>query len=185
MATPERPRTAHLPDYLLREELFAVVAFATDLFAVDFLAVVAFATDLFAVDFLAVVAFGVDVFAVDFLAVVAFGVDVLVTGRRPVLFRSAAGSIRAVPAPGANRLSCPSFHRTRYWTRSSPSTTSRISPCRGGPPTLAGLTTITSPFFAIGPPSYQFRTQRGCLAHLAWPYLFSFAARGLRGPRSC
>src|SRR5438132_12572725 len=73
------------PDYLLREELFAVVAFATDLFAVDFLAVVAF---------------GVDLFAVDFLAVVAFGADVLVTGRRPVLFRSAEGYIVGVLATG-------------------------------------------------------------------------------------
>jgi hypothetical protein len=76
----------------------------------------------------------------------------LVICRRPVLFRSRACSILAAPAPGANKLSCPSFHRTRYWTRRAPWTTSTMSPSRGGPPTLAELTTMRSPFLATGLP---------------------------------
>jgi hypothetical protein len=108
---------------------FLAVGFLAD----DFLAVLAvLAVDFLAVDFLAVV-----VLAVDLLAVDALGGDFL--GPVPsdlVFFLSRAGSILAAPAPGANKLWCPSFHRTRYWTRRSRSITSMISPSRAGPPTL-------------------------------------------------
>src|SRR5439155_23023369 len=92
--------------------------------------------------------------AVAFLAVDALAGDFL--GSVPpdlVFFLSRAGSILAAPAPGANKLSCPSFHRTRYWTRRSPSITSMISPSRAGPPTRRGLRTMRSPFLATRPPS--------------------------------
>jgi len=86
------------------------VAFLAPTFlTVDFLAV-----DFLAVDFLVVVVFVVDFLAVDFLAVDALAGDFL--GSVPsdlVFFLSRAGSILAAPAPGANKLSCPSFHRTR------------------------------------------------------------------------
>jgi hypothetical protein len=70
--------------------------------------------DFLAADFLVVVVFAVDFLAVDFLAVDALAGDFL--GSVPsdlVFFLSRAGSILAAPAPGANKLSCPSFHRTR------------------------------------------------------------------------
>ena len=80
--------------------------------AVDFLAVLA--VDFLAVDFLVVVVFADAFLTVDFLAVDALAGDFL--GSVPsdlVFFLSRAGSILAPPAPGANKLSCPSFHRTR------------------------------------------------------------------------
>jgi hypothetical protein len=96
----------------------------------------------------------VDFLAADFLAVDALAGDFLGSvPSDPVFFLSRAGSILAAPAPGANKLSCPSFHRTRYWTRRSPSITSMISPSRAGPPTRRGLTTMRSPFLATRPPS--------------------------------
>lgn len=123
-----------------RDEAFLDATFLTvDFLAADFLVVVVFAVDFLAVDFLAV-----DALAGDFLGSVPSD---------PVFFLSRAGSIRAPPAPGANKLSCPSFHRTRYWTRRSPSITSMISPSRAGPPTRRGLTTMRSPFLATRPPS--------------------------------
>jgi hypothetical protein len=114
-------------DYLFRGDLFTAVTFAAVTLTAEF-------------------------FSSGFFLVVAFSDDFLylVTCERPVLFRSRAGSILAAPAPGANKLSWPSFHRTRYWTRSAPSTTSMISPSRGGPPTLAAWTTMRSPFLATG-----------------------------------
>src|SRR5439155_6257903 len=108
----------------------------------------------FAVDFLVGDSLAGVAFARDFLAVAAFAGDFLVSvPSEPAFFLSRTGSILAAPAPGANKLSCPSFHRTRYWTRRSPSITSMISPSRGGAPTRCGFTTIRSPFLAKGPPS--------------------------------
>src|SRR6266511_3244905 len=124
---PRQPRHQRLP-LGPRDAAFLAATFLT----VDFLAA----------DFMAVLA--VDFLAVDFLGSVIW---------EPVFFLSRAGSILAAPAPGANRLSCPSFHRTRYWTPRSPSRTSMISPSRGGPPTRGGLTTMRSPFLATRPPS--------------------------------
>jgi len=123
-----------------RDAAFLAATFLT----VDFLA-----ADFLAVDFLRVV-----VLAVDFLAVDALAGDFLGSVPSDLVFLlSRAGSILAAPAPGANKLSCPSFHRTRYWTRRSPSITSMISPSRAGPPTRRGLTTMRSPFLATHPPS--------------------------------
>ena len=136
-----------------RDVAFLAETFLTvDFLAADFLAVLA--VDFLAVDFLVVVVFAVDFLAVDFLAVDALAGDFL--GSVPsdlIFFLSRAGSILAAPAPGANKLSCPSFHRTRKWTRRSPSITSMISPSRAGPPTRRGLTTMRSPFLATRPPS--------------------------------
>ena len=77
--------------------------------AATFLTVGFLAVDFLAVDFLVVV-----VWAVDFLAVDALAGDFLDSVPSDlVFFLSRAGSILAAPAPGANKLSCPSFHRTR------------------------------------------------------------------------
>src|SRR6266508_6262109 len=112
-----------------------------------FLAATFLTADFLAGDFWAVL-------AVDFLAVDALAGNFLGSVPTELFFSpSRAGSILQAPAPGANRLSCPSLHRTRYWTRRSPSITSMISPSRGGPPTRRALTTMRSPFLATGPPS--------------------------------
>jgi hypothetical protein len=98
-----RARFRHLIDRLPlgpRDAAFLDATFLTvDFLAADFLVVVVFAVDFLAVDFLAV-----DALAGDFLGSVPSD---------PVFFLSPAGSILAAPAPGANKLSCPSFHRTR------------------------------------------------------------------------
>src|SRR5918996_6161215 len=60
---------------------------------------------------------------------------------------SEAGTIRAAPPPGVSTDSCPSSHRTRYRTPTSPSITSRISPSRGGVPTVSDSTRMRSPIF--------------------------------------
>ncbi|MGH2764636.1 MAG: hypothetical protein ACRDKA_01785 [Actinomycetota bacterium] len=62
--------------------------------------------DFLAADFLVVVVFAVDFLAVDFLAADALAGDFLGSvPSDPVFFLSRAGSIRAPPAPGANKLS--------------------------------------------------------------------------------
>jgi hypothetical protein len=131
-----------------RDAAFLAATFLTvDFLAADFLAVLA-------VDFLVVVVFADAFLAIAFLAVDALAGDFL--GSVPpdlAFFLSRAGSILAAPGPGANKLSCPSFHRTRYWIRRSPSITSMISPSRAGPPTRRGLRTMRSPFLATRPPS--------------------------------
>jgi hypothetical protein len=124
------------------------------LLATPFLAV-----DFLAVDFLVPVAFAGTFVDADFVGTAPLGADALpatVLGSlrtEPVFSPPPAGSIRAVPAPGANTLSWPSLHRTRYWTRRSLAITSRISPSRGGPPTRCALTTMRSPFRATDLPS--------------------------------
>src|SRR5439155_19889439 len=85
-----------------RDAAYLAATFLTaDFLAADFLVVVVFADAFLAVAFLAV-----DALAGDFLGSVPSGL---------VFFLSRAGSILAAPAPGANKLSCASFHRTRYW----------------------------------------------------------------------
>jgi hypothetical protein len=82
------------------------------LLAATFLAIDFLAADFLAADFLAV--WALDFLAVDFRAVDALTGDFF--GSVPsdlVFFLTRAGSILAAPAPGANKLSCPSFHRTR------------------------------------------------------------------------
>src|SRR6266511_2020553 len=149
---PRQPRHQPLP-LGPRDAAFLAATFLTvDFLAADFMAVLA--VDFLAVDFLVVVVFADAVLALVFVAVDFLAVDFLGSVIwEPVFFLSRAGSILAAPAPGANRLSCPSFHRTRYWTPRSPSRTSMISPSRGGPPTRGGLTTMRSPFLATRPPS--------------------------------
>ncbi len=137
-----------------RDAAFLAATFLTVDFLVADLAAGFLAVDFLAVDFMAVLVFADAFLAVDLLAVDALTGAFL--GSVPsdlVFFPSRAGSILAAPAPGANTLSCPSFHRTRYWTRRSPSITSMISPFRAGPPTRRGLTTMRSPFLATRPPS--------------------------------
>jgi hypothetical protein len=105
--------------------------------------------DLRGLDFLAVDFLAGTAFARDFLAVDAFAVDFLIlVPMEPVFFLSRAGSILTPPALGANKLWCPSFHRTRYRARRSPSITSMISPWRGSWPTFAACTVMRSPFLA-------------------------------------
>src|SRR5712691_6064518 len=125
-----------------RDAAFLAATFLiVDFVAADFFGDLA--VDLLAADLSVVVVFADAFLAADFLAADAFAGDFL--GSVPaelVFFLSRAGSILAAPAPGANKLSCPSFHRTRYWTRRSASITSMISPSRAGPPTRGGLTTM-------------------------------------------
>jgi hypothetical protein len=98
----------------LAVDFLAVDFLAVDFLAVDFLAVDFLAVDFLAVDFLVVVVFAIDFLTVDFLAVDALAGDFLGSVHSDlVFFLSRAGSILAAPAPGANKLSCPSFHRTR------------------------------------------------------------------------
>src|SRR5438445_3325073 len=99
--------------------------------------------DFLALDFFIAEAFAGGFLAVDFLATVPSDL---------IRFPARAGSILAAPAPGANKVSCPSFHRTRNCTRRSPSITSMISPSRAGPPTRCGFTTMRSPFLATRSP---------------------------------
>ena len=115
---------------------------AVDL-AVDLWALAVFAGSFPVAVFLGVVFVGVDARAGDFLGSVPF---------EPAFRLSWAGSILAVPAPGVNRLSCPSLHRIRYRTRRSPSITSMISPSREVPPTRRALTTMRSPLLATRSP---------------------------------
>jgi len=72
------------PNHLFPEDLFALVVPHGDFFAGDF--------------------FALSAFAGDFLVLVA---------REAASFLLRTGSILAAPAPGANKLSCPSFHLTR------------------------------------------------------------------------
>jgi hypothetical protein len=116
-----------------RDATFLAATFLTaDFLAGGFLAVLA--VDFLAVDFLVVVVLadaflGVVFAAVDFLAVDAVAGNFLGSVPSELVFSpSRAGSILEAPAPEANRLSCPSLHRTRYWSRSSPPITSMISP---------------------------------------------------------
>jgi hypothetical protein len=96
-----------------RDAAFLAATFLTvDFLTVDFLAVLA--VDFLAVDFLVVVVFADAFLTVDFLAVDALAGDFLGSVPSDLVFLlSRAGSILAAPAPGANKLSCPSFHRTR------------------------------------------------------------------------
>jgi len=73
--------------------------------AVGLLAPVAFRCLFLDGDFVDTELLGVEVLAATFLGAPSFELP---------FSRSTAGSIRAVPAPGANTLSRPSLHRTRY-----------------------------------------------------------------------
>jgi len=124
-----------------RDATFLAATFLTaDFLAGGFLAVLA--VDFLAVDFLVVVVLadaflGVVFAAVDFLAVDAVAGNFLGSVPSELVFSpSRAGSILEAPAPEANRLSCPSLHRTRYWSRSSPPITSMISPPGADPDSL-------------------------------------------------
>jgi len=98
--------------------------------AVDLLPADDLAVDLPVVAFLAVAVFAEAAFDAGFVGLGLLAIDALVVGflgavRRELVFaRARADSIVAVPGAGANRLSCPSLHRTR---KSTPSSTSTIS----------------------------------------------------------